>query len=127
MKSRMNAVNAIGGLVLLGLAGGLAAAQQPAPPAQTDPQQQNAYQGQSTPPADDTIQTAPAQEQSQPPQKPSPSVSTSASAMSGATAAAKTSPLQTSFTKTIAASVPHPATQPALTTRKKALSGIFWM
>jgi hypothetical protein len=74
MKSRMNAVNAIGGLVLLGLAGGLAAAQQPAPPAQTDPQQQNAYQGQSTPPADDTIQTAPAQEQSQPPQKPSPSV-----------------------------------------------------
>ena len=74
MKSRMNPVNAIGGLVLLGLAGGLAAAQQPAPPPQTDQQQQDSYQGQSNPPADDTIKTAPAQEQSQPLQKPSPSV-----------------------------------------------------
>ena len=74
MKSRIHTVNAIGGLVLLGLAGGLAAAQQPAPPPQSEPQQQNSYQGQSNPPADDTIQTAPAQDQSQPLQKPSPSV-----------------------------------------------------
>jgi hypothetical protein len=74
MNSRMNRVNAVSGLALLALASGLAAAQQPAPPPQTDPQQQNAYQGQSNPPADDTIQTAPAQDQSQPLQKPSPSV-----------------------------------------------------
>jgi hypothetical protein len=75
MKSRIHPVNAIGGLVLLGLAGGLAAAQQPAPPPQTDPQQQNSYQGQSNPPADDTIQTAPAQDATnQARQKPSPSV-----------------------------------------------------
>jgi hypothetical protein len=79
MKSPISRVNAIGGLVLLGLAGGLTAAQQPAAPPQTDPQQQNSsqnsYQGQSNPPADDTIQTAPAPDQtSRPLQKPSPSV-----------------------------------------------------
>jgi hypothetical protein len=67
MTSRMNPVSAMSALALLAFAGGLATAQQPAPNPPTDPQaQQNPYQGQSNPPADDTIQTA------QP--KPSPSV-----------------------------------------------------
>ena len=73
MKSGMNPV---GAMALLAFAGGLAAAQQPAPnPQPTDPQaQQNSYQGQSNPPADDTIQTA-APDASNPAQaKPSPSM-----------------------------------------------------
>ena len=73
MKSRMNPANVMGGLVLLAIASGLAAAQQPAQNPQTDPQQQNSYQGQSNPPSDDTIQT-PAADQAQPLAKPSPSV-----------------------------------------------------
>ena len=79
MKSRMNPVNAMGGLVLLACASGLAAAQQPAQNPPPDSQQQNQYQnqnqyqGQANPPSDDTIQT-PTADQSQPLQKPSPSV-----------------------------------------------------
>jgi hypothetical protein len=79
MKSRMNPVNAMGGLVLLAFASGLAAAQQPAQNPPPDPQQQNQnqnqnqYQGQANPPSDGTIQT-PTADQSQPLQKPSPSV-----------------------------------------------------
>ena len=83
MMSRMNAVSAMSACALLACAGGLAAAQQPAPNPQTDPQQPNPYQGQSNPPADDTIRTAqpdpsnpaqlnPAQATTIP--KPSPSV-----------------------------------------------------
>lgn len=78
MKSRMNPVCAMSALALLAFAGGLAAAQQPAQtPPQTDPQQnpqQNSYEGQSSPPADDTIQTAAPAAPNPAPAKPSPSV-----------------------------------------------------
>ncbi len=70
MKSRILSVSSMGGLLLLALAGGLAAAQQPAQTPQSSPQQPTSYEGQSNPPADDTIQT----EQAPVPQKPSPAV-----------------------------------------------------
>jgi hypothetical protein len=79
MMNRMNPVSAMGALALLAFAGGVAVAQQPAPNPQTDPQaQQSPYQGQSNPPADDTIQTAQPDQanpaQTAPIPKPSPSV-----------------------------------------------------
>jgi hypothetical protein len=76
MRIRMSPVSAMGALALLAFAGGLAAAQQPAPNPQTDPQSQqlNPYQGQANPPADDTIQTAQPDQQNQAQPKPSPSV-----------------------------------------------------
>ena len=75
MKSRINPASAVGALALIALTGGLVAAQQPTPNPQTDPQaQQNPYQGQSNPPADDSIQTAQPNQQNQAQPKPSPSV-----------------------------------------------------
>jgi hypothetical protein len=73
-----NPVSAMGALALLAFAAGLAAAQQPAqqPAPAPDP---NQYQGQASPPSDDTIQAAPP-DQANPAQanpvlpKPSPSV-----------------------------------------------------
>ena len=73
MRSRMSPVSAMGVLALLAFTGGLAAAQQPAQNPQTD-SQQNAYQGQSNPPADDTIQTAQPEQPNPARPKPSPAV-----------------------------------------------------